>query len=68
MTEASMTEAEGLKIEGTPALFVNGERIDGALPEAQVWLVIDRALRAEGVEPPQTPSEAAPVQPSGAGK
>jgi protein-disulfide isomerase len=66
--QASMTEAEGLKIEGTPALFVNGERIDGALPEAQVWLVIDRALRAEGVEPPQTPSEAAPVQPSGAGK
>ena len=66
--QASMTEAEGLKIEGTPALFVNGERIDGALPEAQGWLVIDRALRAEGVEPPQTPSAAAPVQPSGAGK
>lgn len=49
---ASMKEAQELRIEGTPAVFVDGERIDGALPEAQVWLVIDRALRAQGIEPP----------------
>jgi len=62
---ASMKEAEALKVEGTPALFVNGERIDGALPKAQVWAVIDRALRAEGIEPPATPATA---QPAVAGK
>jgi len=49
---ASAKEAESLGIEGTPALFVDGERISGALPEADIWSAIDRALRAVGVEPP----------------
>lgn len=48
----SLAEAEALGIQGAPALFVNGERIDGAVPEPQVWAVIDRALRAEGEAPP----------------
>ena len=52
---ASAKEAESLGVEGTPALFVDGERINGALPEPQLWLVIDRALRAAGVEPPPAP-------------
>jgi protein-disulfide isomerase len=51
---ASAKEAEALGIEGTPALFVDGERVDGAIPEDQLWLVIDRALRAAGEEPPPT--------------
>jgi protein-disulfide isomerase len=59
---ASSKEAESLGVEGTPALFIEGERIGGALPEAQLWKVIDRALRAAGVEPPPA---AAPAQPSG---
>ena len=57
---ASSSEATALRIEGTPALFVNGERIDGAIPEEQVWRVIDRALRAAGVEPPP-PTQAPPA-------
>jgi protein-disulfide isomerase len=63
---ASAKEAESLGIDGTPALFVDGERINGAVPPEQVWLVIDRALRAEGIEPPPaaTPAE----QPGGKGK
>jgi protein-disulfide isomerase len=65
---ASMAEAEKLRIEGTPALFVNGERIDGAQPEAQVWMVIDRALRAEGVELPPAAVETPQPQLSGHGK
>lgn len=66
---ASAHEAESLKIEGTPALFVDGERVDGAVPEDQLWLVIDRALTAEGVEPPAAPvAQANPAQPAGAGK
>ena len=63
---ASAKEAEALGIDGTPALFVDGERINGAVPEQQVWAVIDRALRAAGVEPPPPASPAA--QPAGAGK
>jgi protein-disulfide isomerase len=69
---ASMKEAESLKVEGTPALFIDGERIDGVLLLGQVWMVIDRALRAAGVEPPPTlpaaPAPAAPAKPSGTGK
>jgi len=60
--KASEKEAETLDIEGTPALFVNGERINGALPEEQVWMVIDRALRAAGVEPPPPPAAAHPAE------
>ena len=58
---ASAKEADALGIEGTPALFVDGERINGAVPEQQLWLVIDRALRAAGEQPPP----AAPAQPAG---
>jgi len=65
---ASLRQAEVLKIEGAPAVFVNGERIDGAQPEELVWAVIDRALRAAGVEPPPaTPATAAPATHPGAG-
>lgn len=61
---ASMKEAEALGVEGTPALFVEGEHIGGLLPENQLWMVIDRALRDAGVEPPPAP----PAQPAGAGQ
>ena len=60
---ASSKEAETLRIEAAPAVFVNGERIEGALPQNQVWMVIDRALRAAGVEPP-----AAADKPAGTSK
>jgi protein-disulfide isomerase len=63
---ASSKLAESLGIDGTPALFVDGERINGAVPEQQVWLVIDRALRAKGVEPPPLPDSSA--QPAGSGR
>jgi protein-disulfide isomerase len=59
---ASAKEADSLGVDGTPAIFVEGERINGVVPEEQLWLVIDRALRAVGEEPP-----AAPVQPASTG-
>ena len=58
---ASMNELNSLKLEGAPLVFVNGELIVGALPQALVWQVIDRALRAAGVEPPPDPAKAAPT-------
>ena len=68
---ASLREAESLKVESAPAVFVDGERFDGAIPEEQLWLVIDRALRAAGQEPPAAPPApppAAPPQPAPTGK
>jgi len=66
----STREAESLGLEGTPAMFINGERIPGALPEDKLWIVIDRALRAAGVQPPSAqPAAPAPEQkPAGAGR
>ncbi len=61
---ASAKLAESLGIDGTPALFVNGERINGALPTDQVWLAIDRALRAAGEQPPATPPQTASGAPA----
>ena len=57
----SLNEAEKLRIESAPAVFIDGERVDGAVPERQLWMVIDRALRASGEVPPPLPAEAAPA-------
>jgi protein-disulfide isomerase len=66
----SAHEAETLGIEGTPAMFINGERIPGALPEDKLWLVIDRALRAAGVQPPpaQPENPVTAQKPAGSGR
>jgi protein-disulfide isomerase len=72
----SLKLAESLRIDGTPALYVNGERVNGgAVPVEQLWMAIDRALRAEGEQPPAIPAKpvatpaatpAAPASPTGA--
>jgi protein-disulfide isomerase len=62
---ASMKDGDKLGIDSTPSLFVEGERIVGWLPEDQLWMVIDRALRAAGEQPPLAPATA-PGQSSGA--
>jgi protein-disulfide isomerase len=64
---ASMKEGDKLNLDSTPSLFVDGERIVGAIPEDQVWMVIDRALRAAGEEPPATQA-APPATTKGSGK
>jgi len=51
---ASMREGEKLGIDGTPQVFVDGERIAaGAQPTSAVWDSIDRALKADGITPPE---------------
>ena len=64
VVRASLKEGDALGVDGTPTLFINGERLSGALPESQVWLSIDRALKAEGVTPPPAPNQS--TQPGGA--
>jgi protein-disulfide isomerase len=46
--QASMAEALQLGVQATPTLFINGERIGGALPAKEVEAVIDRALKDAG--------------------
>ena len=53
---ASLKEGESLGVDGTPALFIDGERVTGAVPQELLWMSIDRALRAAGVEPPAMPA------------
>jgi protein-disulfide isomerase len=56
-----MKEGDKLGVTGTPTLFVNGERMEGWKPQEQLWEAIDRALKAEGVQPPP-PEKPAPAQ------
>jgi protein-disulfide isomerase len=53
---ASMKEATAIGVDATPTLFVNGEKIDGALPLPELRAVFNRALRDAGVSPPPPPA------------
>ena len=50
---ASMQEGIGLGISATPTLFVNGEKVDGAVPMPELQAMINRALRDAGQPIPQ---------------
>ncbi len=59
---ASMKEAEDLGINGTPALFINGQKLDGAVPIGEVRAALDAALKDAGEPVPQhIPSAPAPA-------
>jgi protein-disulfide isomerase len=46
--QASMKEAEGIGVEATPTVFINGFKKDGALRPLELRDAIDRALRETG--------------------
>jgi protein-disulfide isomerase len=52
LVRISMKEAGALGFDATPSLFIAGEKVIGALPAEDLWAVIDRALKAEGEQPP----------------
>jgi len=59
---ASMKEAEDLGVNGTPALFINGQKLDGAVPISDVRAALDAALKDTGEPVPQhLPSATAPA-------
>ncbi|MGA8290613.1 MAG: thioredoxin domain-containing protein, partial [Acidobacteriaceae bacterium] len=49
---ASMKQGDALGVDGTPTMFVNGERATGALSQPMLWSIIDRAIRDAGEVPP----------------
>jgi protein-disulfide isomerase len=50
---ASMREAETVGVDATPTMFVNGQKLDGAVPPDGVRLALDQALKDAGVAPPE---------------
>lgn len=52
LVKASIKEAEGLGVDSTPALFINGEKLEGAVPLEILYQMIDGALTASGETPP----------------
>ena len=50
---ASMREAEAVGVEATPTMFINGQKLDGAVPADEVRLALDQALKDAGVAPPE---------------
>jgi protein-disulfide isomerase len=67
---ASMHEGQVVGVNATPAMFVNGIKVDGAVPPNELRTVLDRALKDAGVAPPEhksaagEPNAASPAQPS----
>lgn len=50
--QESVKLATDLNLQSTPILFINGDKIDGAVPIEFIFSTIDKALLAEGVAPP----------------
>lgn len=45
---ASMAEGDKLGVDSTPTLFINGEKLSGAIPEQEMRAILDRALNEAG--------------------
>ena len=54
--KASVHEGGDLGVEATPTMFINGEKVDGALPIDDLRAVLDRALVQAGQTPPAHPA------------
>jgi protein-disulfide isomerase len=48
---ASMHEGDTVGVDATPTMFVNGQKLDGAVPVDEVRGALDRALKDAGVAP-----------------
>lgn len=62
--KTSMKEADAIGVTATPTLFINGEKVDGALPLPELRAVFNRALKEAGVAPPAA-AASAPVSTPG---
>ncbi len=60
---ASMQQGDALGVDGTPTMFINGERATGALSQSMLWTIIDRAIRDAGEVPPPE-NNSTPATPS----
>jgi protein-disulfide isomerase len=62
---AEMKAGDKVGVNATPTFFVSGERWAGELERHQLWIIIDRALREQGIAPPDmSPAQATSPQPA----
>ena len=61
--KASKAEGESLGLNATPTMYINGQKLEGAVDADEVRAVIDAQLRAAGIQPP-APAPAAKSQPT----
>jgi protein-disulfide isomerase len=57
--KASIKEADALGVNATPTMFINGEKVDGAVPLGELRSVLNRALKDAGVAAPLPPAPSA---------
>ena len=62
--KASMKEADDLGVSATPTLFINGQKIDGAVPISEVRAALDSALKEAGQPVPVHASSAPATAPA----
>jgi protein-disulfide isomerase len=62
--EASKKLGEALNLNSTPTLFINGDKIEGAVSLPFLFGIVDNALRAEGITPPPPYVAPAPALPT----
>ena len=58
---ASMKEADDMGVNATPTLFINGQKIDGAVSADEIRAALDSALKDAGQPIPVHPSASAPA-------
>ena len=61
---AEMRAGDKAGVNATPTFFVSGERWAGELEEHQLWIMIDRALKEQGIAVPVPAPPAATPQPA----
>lgn len=58
---ASVQEGDGLGINSTPTLYVNGEEVVGAIPPREIRRILDRALLDAGEQVPTAAAQSSPA-------
>jgi protein-disulfide isomerase len=66
--KASMAEGDSVGVSATPTMFVNGERLEGAVDADQVKAALNQQLLAAGVQPPPPTPAPASASPGAASK
>jgi protein-disulfide isomerase len=59
--KASMAEADALNVSATPTVFVNGQRLEGAVDIDEVRAALNQRLLEAGIQPPPPPAKPQPA-------
>jgi len=64
---ASMHEGDNVGVDATPTMFVNGQKLDGAVPAEEIRATLDQALKDAGGAAPEHKPAAAEAKAPAAG-